>query len=264
MCHLFKVSRSGYYGWVARMDRVDKDKTTITMILEGYESSRKTYGYRRIKIWLFRKYGLIINGKAVLRIMRKIGISSVVRRRRKYTQYSNILHRYENLLNRDFSANRPNQKWVTDITYIKTKQGFLYLSAIKDLYDGYIVSYRIGTDLSINLVINTVKDAFKKEVVTNGLALHSDQGFQYTSQAYFNLTKEYGIKPSMSRRGNCFDNASIENFFGHLKSECTRRVKILTFNEGKQLVDDYIQYYNYERIQLKTKLTPYEKRCQAA
>ena len=264
MCILFEVSRSGYYDWATKMDEVDKDASLMELVMEGYERSRKTYGYRRIKIWLLREYGLLVNAKAVLRIMRKLEISSVARRRNKYKPYGTVLHRYDNILNRDFSAARPNQKWVTDITYIKTAQGVLYLSTIKDLYDGYIVSYRVGTDQSINLVANTIKDALKREVVADGISLHSDQGFQYTSHAYFNLTKEYGIKPSMSRRGNCLDNSPMENFFGHLKSECIKIVKLQTFEEARQLIDDYIYFYNYERIQLKTKLTPFEKRCQCA
>jgi transposase InsO family protein len=195
--------------------------------------------------------------------MKKIGIQSVARRRRPYTHYSDIIHRYENVLNRDFKAERPNQKWVTDITYIHTQQGVLYLSAIKDLYDGFIVSYRMGTEQSINLVTMTIQDALLKEKAAGGLALHSDQGFQYTSHAYFRLTKDYDIKPSMSRRGNCLDNACIENFFGMLKTEWIQRRKFATADEAREAVEQYIYYYNYERCHLKTRLTPYERRCQS-
>ena len=109
------------------------------------------------------------------------------------------MHRYDNILNRNFHASQPNEKWVTDISYIHTKQGILYLSIIKDLYDNSIVSYKTGTEQYVNLVLETIREAKQKEVVTTEVQLHSDQGFQYTSHGYFNLTKEYGIIPSMSR-----------------------------------------------------------------
>ena len=139
------------------------------------------------------------------------------------------LHRYENLLNRNFQSDRPNHKWVTDISYIHTKQGVLYLSMIRDLYDSSIVAYKTGTDQTINLVLDTIRMAMRKEKkrVAAELQLHSDQGFQYTSQAYFKLTQRYGITPSMSRRGNCYDNAMAENFFSILKTECIYRHMLL-------------------------------------
>ena len=177
-------------------------------------------------------------------------------------KYGEALHRYPNLLNRNFTADRPNQKWVTDISYIRTGQGFLYLSVIRDLYDNSIVAYKTGTEQTVNLVLNTIRAARRNEKVTAELQLHSDQGFQYTSQAYFKLTQAYGITPSMSRRGNPYDNALAENFFSILKSECIYRLKISTFEEARMLIDDYIFFYNHQRIQTKTKLTPLELRCQ--
>ena len=193
--------------------------------------------------------------------MRKYNLLSVVRRK-KYQHYGDCLHRYPNLLNRDFHADRPNQKWVTDISYIKTGQGFLYLSIIRDLYDNSIVAYKTGTEQNVHLVLDTIKKAKKKEKVTAELQLHSDQGFQYTSQAYFKLTQSYGITPSMSRRGNPYDNALAENFFSILKTECIYRVRPRTYEEARLLIGEYIHFYNYQRIQLKTKLTPMEYRCQ--
>ncbi len=157
-----------------------------------------------------------------------------------------------------FDAEHPNQKWVTDISYIQTQEGVLYLSMIRDLYDRSIVAYRTGTSQTINLVLDTIHLAMKsvKTESRRELHLHSDQGFQYTSQAYFDLTKEYGILPSMSRRGNCYDNALAENFFGILKTECIYRHKPETFEEANKMIDDYIYFYNHERIQLKTGLSP--------
>ena len=194
--------------------------------------------------------------------MNKYSMLSVIRRKR-YVKYGEALHRYPNLLNRNFVADRPNQKWVTDISYIRTGQGFLYLSVIRDLYDNSIVAYKTSTQQTIHLVLSTLRAAKKKEKVTAELQLHSDQGFQYTSQAYFKLTQAYGIKPSMSRRGNPYDNALAENFFSILKTECIYRTKIATFAEANRLIDEYIYFYNYQRIQTKTKLTPLELRCQS-
>ena len=260
MCRFFEVSRSGYYGFVKRMDKPAKDLELSELIGECQQETKQTYGYRRVAIWLERR-GIHHNPKTILRVMNKYSLLSVVRRRR-YCNYSQALHRYENLLNRDFHADRPNQKWVTDISYIKTDQGFLYLSVIRDLYDRSIVAYKTSTVQNINLVLNTIKAAKKKEKVTAELQLHSDQGFQYTSPAYYNLTKSYNITPSMSRRGNPYDNALAENFFSILKTECIHRTKIKTFAEARQLIDDYIYFYNHQRIQFKTKLTPLELRSQ--
>lgn len=262
MCQFFEVSRSGYYDYAKRIENPDRDETLAQLIRRCQMRTNSTYGYRRVKLWILRETGQNINHKAVLRVMHKYGLLSQVRRRRKYTQYKQYLHRYNNVLDRDFRTDYPNQKWVTDISYIHTKQGVLYLSMIKDLFDNSIVAYRTGTEQSVDLVLDTIRKAKQNEAVTAELHLHSDQGFQYTSHGYFNLTKDYGITPSMSRRGNCLDNAPAENFFGILKTECINRVKIKTINEAKRLIDEYIHFYNYERIQLKTKLTPFEKRCQ--
>ena len=196
--------------------------------------------------------------------MNKYGLLSEIRRRKKYKYMGQQVHKYENLLNRNFFADRPNAKWVTDISYIHTEQGVLYLSMIRDLYDNSIVAHKTGTEQTVNLVINTINAAVQKEAVAAELQLHSDQGFQYTSQAYFALIQRYGITPSMSRRGNCYDNAMAENFFSILKTECIYRHKLKTLDEARQLIDEYIDYYNNERIQTKTSLTPLEKRRQAA
>jgi transposase InsO family protein len=262
MCSFFGVSRSGYYAYANRKKN-EKDDPLVQMIRRCRNETDHTYGYRRVGLWLDR-HGMHANHKRIYRLMEKYGLFSEIRRRRKYQQMSEQLHRYPNLLNRDFTASRPNEKWVTDISYIGTPQGTLYLSVIRDLFDSSIISYKMGTEQSINLVLQTIRQARQKEAVAIELQLHSDQGFQYTSQAYFTLTREYGITPSMSRRGNCYDNAMAENFFGILKAECLRRHKPQSFAQAKQLIDNYIFFYNTERIQLKTKLTPLEKRRQFA
>ena len=260
MCRFFDVSRSGYYDYVKRMDIPAKDLPLAEKIKECQIKNGKTYGYRRVHIWL-EKQGIHHDPKTILRVMQKYNLLSVIRRKR-YRNYGEHIHRYPNLLNREFKAERPNQKWVTDISYIKTGQGTLYLSVIRDLYDNSIVAYKTGTEQNINLVLRTIKAAKRKEKITAELQLHSDQGFQYTSQAYFNLTKSYGITPSMSRRGNPYDNAMAENFFSILKTECVYRTKLRTYEEARLLIGQYIDFYNNERIQLKTKLTPIEFRSQ--
>ena len=254
MCRFFEVSRSGYYDYVRRMDVPAKDLPLADRIRVCQAECHSTYGYRRVHIWLERN-GVHCNPKTVLRVMNKYNLLSVVRRKR-YVKYGEAMHRYPNLLNRNFVAERPNQKWVTDISYIRTGQGFLYLSIIRDLYDNSIVAYKTGTEQNINLVLNTIKAAKRKEKVTAELHLHSDQGFQYTSQAYFKLTQQYGITPSMSRRGNCYDNAMAENFFSILKTECIYRQKIKSFQQARELIDDFIYFYNHERIQVKTGVAP--------
>ena len=260
MCRFFNVSRSGYYDYLKRMEHPALDLPLAEKIRECQEHSHMTYGYRRVHIWL-EKAGIVRNPKTILRVMQKYSLLSVVRRK-KYRNYGDQLHRYPNLLNRDFHADRPNQKWVTDISYIKTSQGTLYLSVIRDLYDNSIVAYKTGTEQNVNLVLSTIREARKKEKVTAELQLHSDQGFQYTSHPYFKLTQSYGITPSMSRRGNPYDNALAENFFSILKTECIYRTKIATLAEARELIDEYIYFYNNQRIQTKTKLTPLELRRQ--
>lgn len=181
-----------------------------------------TYGYRRM--WLYLKNaGITRNPKTILRIMKKYGLLAEIRRRRKWVNLSQQVHKYENLLNRQFQSDWPNSKWGTDISYIHTKQGVLYLSMIRDLYDNSIVAYKTASHQTVNLVLDTIRLGMKKEKVAAELQLHSDQGFQYTSQAYFKLTQSYGITPSMSRRGNPYDNAIAENFFSILKTECIYR-----------------------------------------
>ena len=263
MCRLFGVSRSGYYDYRKRICRPEPD-TELAEVLRGQqERCRQTYGYRRMWLWL-EKQGVHHNPKTVLRVMKKYGLLAEIRRARKWVQMEEQTHKYENLLNREFQADHPNRKWVTDISYIHTGQGVLYLSMIRDLYDNSIVAYKMATQQTVSLVLDTIRLAKRKEKVAAGrLQLHSDQGSQYTSQAYFDLTKEYGITPSMSRRGNCYDNAMAENFFSILKTECIYRQKIKSFQQARELIDEFIHFYNYERIQLKTGETPLARRLSA-
>ena len=257
MCRILGVSRSGYYDYLKRARVGERDAELVEQIRHCQERSRHTYGYRRVHQWL-KQQDVYRNPKTVLRIMQKYGLLSEIRRRRKWVQMGQQVHKYQNLLDRNFNADRPNSKWVTDISYIHTQEGVLYLSMIRDLYDNSIVAYKTATKQTVNLVLDTIRLAMKKEKkrVAAELQLHSDQGFQYTSQAYYNLTQSYGITPSMSRRGNCYDNAMAENFFSILKTECIYRHKLTSFRLARSLIDSYIAFYNSERIQSKTGAPP--------
>ena len=257
MCKFFGVSQSGYYDFTKRIGRPEKDADLAKEIQLCQDISDKSYGYRRVWLWLERKK-IHKNPKTVLRIMKKYGLLSEIRRRRKWVNLGQQMHKYDNLLKRQFKADRPNTKWVTDISYIHTKEGVLYLSMIRDLYDNSIVAYKTSSRQTVSLVLDTIRLAMKNEKkrAAAELQLHSDQGFQYTSQGYFNLTQSYGITPSMSSKGNPYDNAMAENFFSILKTECIYRHKPKTFREANDLIDRYIHFYNYERIQTKTGVAP--------
>ena len=237
----------------------------MQLVLEAYEKSRKTYGYRRIQIWIEREHGIKINHKSVLRLMRKLNIRSVARKRNPYRRSQErhrLIHSIPNLLRQDFSAKGPNEKWGTDITYINTQKGFVYLAVIKDFFDGTILGHALSRNLSPQMVLQAVRLASSNSRAIEGVILQSDQGYQFQSFAYRSLTSQFGIVPSMSRKGTCLNNAPTESFFSHLKEELLRHIKIEDFHEAVQIVDDYIHFYNHDRIQLKTKLTPLEFRRQ--
>lgn len=259
------VSRSAYYAWMKRMDRPDPDQNRMQLILEAYEKSRKTYGYRRIQIWIEREYGIKINHKAVLRLMRKLNICSIARKKNPNRQFQNryrAIQTCPNLMSQNFKTKGPNEKWGTDITYINTQQGFVYLAVIKDFFDGTILGHALSRNNSTSMVLQAVRSATSSFQPIHGVILQSDRGLQFQSPAYHSLTSHYGIVLSMSRKGNCLDNAPTESFFSHLKEELLRHIKIKDFHEAASVVEDYIHFYNHDRIQLKTKLTPLEFRRQ--
>ena len=257
MCRFFGVSRSGYYDFVKRIGQPEYGADLAGSIRECQRITDKTYGYRRVWKWL-QDRNVRRNPKTILRVMQKYGLLSEIRRRRKWVNLGQQVHKYENLLNRQFKTDKPNTKWVTDISYIHTKEGVLYLSMIRDLYDNSIIAYKVASRQTVSLVLDTIRLAMKNEKkrVAAELQLHSDQGFQYTTQAYFKLTQSYGITPSMSRKGNPYDNAMAENFFSILKTECIYRHKPRTLREASNLIDRYIYFYNHERIQNRTGVAP--------
>ena len=262
MCKFLSVPRSSYYYWLKNKDCEDKDASLVESIREGQHASCGTYGYRRMTIWLNRVYGIIVNSKRVRRVMKEAGLQSVVRKKKKFKKDQGAVYKYDNLLARNFYSSRPNDKMVTDITYISTGRGKVFLSMVKDLFDNSIRGYCVSRNNDLKLVADTLRETFTNIKTDNDkpVLLHSDQGFQYTSKLYERLTSQYGITPSMSRKGNCFDNAAAENFFSHLKSELINRVKLKDYEEAKKAIDDYIRYYNNKRIQVKLKMAPLEYR----
>jgi putative transposase len=264
LCEFAGVSRGGYYKWLKRKDMITpkklEDEYLKVLIMECYNEVNGIYGYYRIRYWLFRKYGIVVNHKRVYRLMRKLGIKAKIRKKKgNYKKGSeNIV--VPNILNRDFTATDLNQKWVTDITYLMFNNKRLYLSVIKDLFNNEIVAYKISHSNNLKLVIDTIKEAKKRQDV-RGVTLHSDQGFQYTSRQYHKLLKRSKIRASMSRKGNCLDNASMENFFGHLKSEVMYLHSFKTDEEVIDAINRYINFYNFERFQKKLgNLSPVEYR----
>jgi len=180
MCALWGISRAAYYAWVKRMDQSPPTTARMGWIQDAYAASHQTYGYRRIALWIQRTYQVPINAKAVLRLMQQLGIQSVIRRRKRPhgLRLQEVEHWYPNVLQRNFTAERPNEKWVTDVTYIRTRSGWSYLSTIKDLYDGFIVAYVLERQNSQALVNRTLAQASQRENLRAGLILHSDQGYQ--------------------------------------------------------------------------------------
>ncbi|CAG9623296.1 IS3 family transposase [Sutcliffiella rhizosphaerae] len=268
LCHLTKVSRSGYYKWVKRKavpsEKQLEDEKIKQKIIECHKKCKGIYGYRRIQIGLKRTYEIHINHKKIQRLLSELGIKSIIRRKRIYYGKKEPYLISNNFLNRAFYASRPNEKWVTDITYLIFNGQKLYLSAIKDLYNNEVVAYQISRRNDNKLVLDTFNKAIRGRNV-KGMILHSDQGYQYTSHVYNQLLKRHKVKVSMSRKGNCWDNASMESFFSHFKSECFNLFTFKTSQEVRKAIKNYILFYNQERFQNKlNNLTPIEYRSQAS
>ena len=196
------------------------------------------------------KYGIHINHKALIPLMRTNQLQAVIRRAKpKYISSKSPIVA-DNQLDRDFKADKPYSKLVTDITYIPIPNSMVYLSAVIDLFNGEIVSHKISTCLDTSLSVDVIKELLTKQNLTNTL-IHSDQGIHYTNHQYHNLLKDNHMIQSMSRRGNCWDNAMAENFFGHFKCECVKLMKkaMKTFDAVFEIVEEYIYFYNNERAQ---------------
>lgn len=259
MCKFYNVSRRGYYDWKERQEQANPDAEIIKMIEECQKINKNRLGYRRIKLWLRREKGLNINKKKVYRITRQNNLGSAIRRRKTFKYKPNGSLKYENILNRKTHSNMPNTDWVTDISYIIMPDGTAYLSAIRDLCGQYVVAYRTARRQDYSLVRNTIEDAMKAEKPENPPLLHSDGGGQYRSYDHKNIVEKYGLIPSMSKPATPGDNAMAENFFSIFKTECIYLENPKTLDEALALTDEFLHYYNYERIQ-GNGMTPYEER----
>ena len=237
------------------MQKEDKYASIKEEITTIYHENRGRYGYRRITAEL-RKRNFLLNHKTVQRLMKELGLVCRVRMK-KYRSYKGEVGKIApNLLNRDFHAEKPNQKWVTDVTEFSLFGEKLYLSPILDLHSSDLVSYTISDHPVLSMVTTMLDEAFAKIPAGTNLILHSDQGWQYQHKQYQQMLREKGVRQSMSRKGNCLDNAVIENFFGLLKSELLYLQEFQSMEHFKQELIEYLDYYNNRRIKAKLKGLP--------
>jgi transposase InsO family protein len=250
MCQIFSVSRAGFYAWLKRpeSERKRDDKRYFALIKASFKNSRETYGYRRIHADLIDQKE-ICGKHRIKRLMRENNIQPKTRRKFKVTtdsKHNKPIH--ENYLSRQFHAASPNERWTSDITYIQTMEGWLYLAVIMDLYSRKIIGWAMSDRLKESLVIDSLKMALFRRKVKFGLLLHSDRGSQYAADNFQQLLRDNNIKCSMSRKGNCWDNSAMESFFHSLKIECVFHEKYKNREEAKKSIFDYIEvFYNRKR-----------------
>ncbi len=252
MLRYIKMARSTYYYNVAHLESTDKYQEERKRISEIFGQHSKRYGYRRVYIQL-RNEGYTINHKTVQKLMQEMHLKSVVRKVRYRSYKGDVGHVAPNVLQRDFVATAPNRKWATDVTVFKIGDRKAYLSPILDMYNGEIVSYTISDSPDLRMVIDMVSSAIRKVNPQEGLVLHSDQGWHYQHMQYQMALKRNGIIQSMSRKGNCLDNAMMENFFGIMKSELLYLQEFKDMDHFKLELKKYIHYYNNDRIKLRLK-----------
>jgi len=257
------IPRSTYYYYVKHRSDEDKYSEIKEQIASIYAENKGRYGYRRITAELHNR-GYQINHKTVQRLMKVLGLRCMVRMK-KYRSYKGEVGKIApNLLERDFHAEKPDEKWVTDVTEFSLFGEKLYLSPILDLYSENLVSYSISDRPVLNMVTDMLDKAFETIPDDTNLILHSDQGWQYQHKRYQQMLKDKGIRQSMSRKGNCLDNAVIENFFGLLKSELLYLQEFDSMEQFRAELEEYLDYYNNRRIKLKLNgLTPAQHRSQA-
>ena len=249
------MPRATFYYYQKKQRQADKYKAVKAKITAIFHENKGRYGYRRITAEL-RRRKIFLNHKTVQRLMKQLGLVCHVRMK-KYRSYKGQIGKIApNLLNRDFYAEKPNQKWVTDVTEFHLFGEKLYLSPILDLCSRDLVSYTISDRPVLQMVTSMLEKAFVKIPDTTDLILHSDQGWHYQHKQYQQMLKQKGIQQSMSRKGNCLDNAVMENFFGLLKSELLYLQEFQSMEHFKQELVDYLDYYNNRRIKAKLKGLP--------
>jgi transposase InsO family protein len=251
LCRVHEQSRSGYYDWKSRgeSERVKADKTLLSKIRVIHGESRETYGSPRVHEEL-KKQGIKCGKTRVERLMKSNGISSVHRRKYRVqttdSNHSNPIS--DNIIEQDFSTTGRNQKWGSDITYIKTNQGWIYLAVVIDFYSRKVVGYAIGESMETWLICKALQMAHLRRGMPTDLIHHSDRGVQYASQQYRSLLTKFEFRQSMSRKGNCYDNALVESFFHTLKVEHVYRYDFDNLDQAKQSIVDYIEnFYNKKR-----------------
>jgi putative transposase len=267
LCQIAEIPRSSYYKWLNREDshRARENQQLMNEMMLLYEKVEGIYGYRQLTIHLRRQRKKRINHKRVYRLMKLVGIQSVIRKKKKKYVRSSPQQVAENLLNREFTAVKSNEKWLTDVTEFKYGNGQkAYLSAILDLHDKSIVSYVLGHSNNNNLVFRTLDLALEAAPGSTPM-IHSDRGYQYTSWGFKRRLEAQGLTQSMSRVGKCIDNGPMEGFWGTLKCEKYYLHKYQTFEALKKDIENYIYFYNHERLQAKlNSLSPMEVRTKAA
>ena len=258
LCLELGVSRSGYYKWVKRQTVINRHAPIVDAIRKYQAFSNCTTGYRKMAIYLKLNHITSLHASSIYRLMRKYGLLSHSIRTKKARLINRAIKPYRNLLNRDFSANRPNEKWCIDITQLNASNGKFYLCAIIDLFDRSVVSYHTSLKQNKALVSQTIKDAFLKVPYfgKGSLLLHSDQGAVFATREQKRLLRIYDIIPSMSRPGTPCDNAVIESFFSSLKCECIHILPRVTIKQMKSEIDKYITFYNHYRIHMKFRDIP--------
>ncbi len=251
LCEVLAVSRSGYHKWLKRKvsQRAIEDQKLLEIIRLHYDKSRGTYGLPRIYAAM-RKQGLKVNKKRIGRLMRINKIRAKTKRKFKVTTVENTKAKAsENILNRNFTSERENHIWSSDITYLWTSEGWLYLAVVMDIYSRKIIGWALGSSLSAELVLRALTMALLHRNAPEGIIFHSDRGSQYTSSQVRRLLKSYKITQSMSSTGNCYDNAIIESFFHTLKTELVFWNSYKTREEAKRSIFEYIEvFYNRQRL----------------
>ncbi|WP_154214793.1 IS3 family transposase [Bacillus cereus] len=246
------IPRSTYYYWAKKWNVPDKDAELKTLIQTIYNEHKGRYGYRRIRDELMNR-GYQINHKKVQRIMKELGLSCLVRVKKYRSYKGNVGKVASNILERNFQAKKTNEKWVTDITEFKVLGEKLYMSPILDLFNGEIITYTLSSKPTYSLVSNMLNQALERLTEADRPLIHSDQGWHYQMDKYRCSLTKHGITQSMSRKGNCYDNAVIENFFGIMKSELLYLQEFESVEHFKQELAKYIEYYNHKRIKAKLK-----------
>lgn len=247
-----QLPRATFYYHLKKQKQADKYETSKAEIKAIFHENKGRYGYRRITVEL-RNRKIFLNHKTVQKLMKQLGLVCCVRIKKYHSYKGEVGKIAPNLLNRDFYAQKPNEKWVTDVTEFSLFGKKLYLSPILDLHSSYLVSYTISEHPTLSMVTSMLEKAFVNIPDNTNLILHSDQGWQYQHKQYQRMLHNKGIRQSMSRKGNCIDNSVMENFFGILKSELLYLQKFESIEQFKAELIEYLDYYNNKRIKTKLK-----------